>query len=107
MASKKPTELLIEEEKTKREYFNGGKDVALTLARSPIMQMLAFCVLVETLQSIELPNGRPVLSDFLAGALETTVVTAKTIETVAGSLDDAVSIVQAVKPSSWIPTGGK
>ena len=93
---KLPVEVQVQQEKNNIEYFNGGKEIALTLARSPLFQLLGFVMAVKLMERIQV-GDEPLLDSFWATSLLTTGVAAKTIETMAGSLDDAISIISAVK----------
>jgi hypothetical protein len=72
-------------EQTKQEVIKAGKDVAVMAIASPLFQMLAFCVAVETLQKVKVAN-EPIISPFLGGTLETIVVSTETLKAVGESV---------------------
>lgn len=82
--------VLLAREKLKSDMLNGFKDISIELMRSPIFQMLIFCITVEMAQKITFKD-KPLLSDFLGNVLETTVVTSGVIETLAGTISSAIN----------------
>lgn len=90
------TALKVAKEETKRQYIEtserlvtefikAGRQIGGQLAGSPVIQMLAFCILVEAAQRIEV-KGEPLISEFLANSLEGVVITGSAISSISGSL---------------------
>ncbi len=89
-------ELRVEREKTRREVILAGRDLAVIMAKSPLIQLFAFVALVELAQMVRPDGKNQLISDNWGTAMETLAITQGSLQSLGAAVSEVGPIAMAL-----------